>query len=100
MPNKRNISSIDVLSSKITGNPKYGKPSRQASHELVESVISVIREKLNDGKSVTLPGVGKLKVVTVKNRVGRNPKTGEVIEIPSKRRIRFSLSSKLRKIMD
>ena len=34
--------------------------------------------------SFTLPGIGKLVLVNRKARIGRNPKTGEQIQIPAK----------------
>lgn len=40
----------------------------------------------------TLPGFGKLVVVDRKARMGRNPRTGETIQIPAKRALKFRLS--------
>ena len=43
-------------------------------------------------KSFTLPGIGKLVVVNRKERMGRNPATGEQMLIPAKRVLKFRLS--------
>lgn len=40
----------------------------------------------------TLPGIGKLVVVNRKARTGRNPKTGEPIQIPAKRALKFRVA--------
>ena len=40
----------------------------------------------------TVPGIGKLVVVDRKARLGRNPRTGETIEIPAKRALKFRVS--------
>ena len=40
----------------------------------------------------TLPGLGKLVVVDRKARVGRNPATGETIQIPAKRVLKFRVA--------
>ena len=40
----------------------------------------------------TLPGLGKLVLVNRKARVGRNPLTGETIQIPAKRVVKFRVS--------
>lgn len=40
-------------------------------------------------------GVGKLKVATRKARTGRNPATGAAMEIPAKKVVKFSPSSKI-----
>lgn len=39
--------------------------------------------------SFVIPGIGKLVVVDRKARVGRNPATGETIQIPAKRVVKF-----------
>lgn len=56
----------------------------------VEMFSSIFRLALLAGDEVTLPGVGKLKVHTRPARTGRNPKTGEPIEIQSKRVVKFT----------
>ncbi|MDW8308923.1 MAG: HU family DNA-binding protein [Verrucomicrobiales bacterium] len=40
----------------------------------------------------TLPGIGKLVLVNRKARIGRNPATGEQIQIPAKRVVKFRVS--------
>jgi DNA-binding protein HU-beta len=43
-------------------------------------------------KSFTLPGLGKLVVVNRKERIGRNPATGEQITIPARRALKFRIA--------
>jgi len=40
----------------------------------------------------TIPGIGKLVVVDRKKRMGRNPATGETIEIPAKKVLKFRIA--------
>jgi DNA-binding protein HU-beta len=40
----------------------------------------------------TLPGLGKLVLVNRKARKGRNPATGEIIDIPAKRVVKFRVA--------
>jgi DNA-binding protein HU-beta len=40
----------------------------------------------------TLPGIGKLVLVHRKERLGRNPKTGETITIPAKTVVKFRVA--------
>jgi DNA-binding protein HU-beta len=42
--------------------------------------------------SFTLPGIGKLVLVNRKARIGRNPKTGEAIQIPAKTVVKFRVA--------
>jgi DNA-binding protein HU-beta len=43
-------------------------------------------------KGFTLPGVGKLVIVKRKERMGRNPQTGEPIKIPAKTVLKFRVA--------
>jgi len=40
----------------------------------------------------TIPGVGKLVIRSYKARMGRNPQTGETIQIPARRRLKFTIA--------
>ncbi len=42
--------------------------------------------------SFTMPGIGKLVLVNRKARMGRNPKTGEAIQIPAKTVVKFRVA--------
>jgi len=57
--------------------------SRSESSELVESVIDYICEALLKGENVKLAGFGTFSLRDKKERIGRNPKTGE--EVPIKK---------------
>src|SRR5690242_14582023 len=42
--------------------------------------------------SFTIPGVGKLVLVNRKARIGRNPATGQEIQIPAKKVVKFRVA--------
>ena len=44
------------------------------------------------GAGFTIPGIGKLVIVNRKARAGRNPATGETIQIPAKRALKFRVA--------
>ena len=46
----------------------------------------------NAKNSFTLPGIGKLVLVNRKARIGRNPATGEQIQIPAKKVVKFRVA--------
>ena len=57
---------------------------------LLEEIASLAyREAKN---SFTLPGIGKLVLVDRKARIGRNPATGEQIQIPAKTVVKFRVA--------
>ncbi len=52
----------------------------------------VMVEETRKNESFILPCVGKMQMVDTKAREGRNPKTGERIQIPAKRSVRFRVA--------
>ena len=66
----------------------------------VKTLYAVVRAALASGHEVRLPGVGVLKVTVAAARKGRNPQTGEAIEIPAHNRLRFSLAGELKDLLN
>ena len=58
-------------------------------------VLNEIKHALYRGESVELRDFGTWSTHIQKARFSRNPKTGEKIETPEKRKIRFKMSKKL-----
>lgn len=65
--------------------------------KFVDLFFDIIKEQLNSGKTVKLSGFGTFDIVQTKERVGRNPKTMEEFPIPSKRKVKFTVSPKVKK---
>jgi DNA-binding protein HU-beta len=57
----------------------------------VLDVLAVLAYK-NAKNTFTLPGIGKLVLVNRKARIGRNPATGEQINIPAKKVVKFRVA--------
>lgn len=57
---------------------------------------AIVGETLAAGDIVSLTDIGKLSVESKPARSGRNPKTGETIQIPSKRVVKFAASKVLK----
>ncbi|QZA80885.1 HU family DNA-binding protein [Deefgea piscis] len=57
--------------------------------EVLNQLGEVIRTALAKGDEVILPGVGKLEVTERAARSGRNPSTGETIQIAASRAPKF-----------
>jgi integration host factor subunit alpha len=71
---------------------KVGLP-RNESSELVESVIRELIACLERGENVKLSSFGSFGVRDKRERVGRNPKTGEVVPITPRRVLVFRASN-------
>ncbi len=60
------------------------------------AMIEGIKNSLEKGKRVTFSGFGSFEIKKSKARKGRNPKTGEEISVPKKKRVKFNPSKKLK----
>ena len=69
--------------------------ARQAAQALNE-VLSGIQEGLVQDGHVRLAGFGNFTVKERAARTGRNPQTGETMEIPARKVVTFSASSALK----
>lgn len=74
--------------------------SRTESSELVESVIDHISNALLRGETVKLAGFGTFSLRDKKERIGRNPKTGEAVPITPRRVLVFKASQVMRERVD
>ena len=73
-----------------------GLIKKQAS-EYVETLFDLIKDELSDGKSVKISGFGSFIVREKRERMGRNPQTGEPMVITARRVVSFKPSQLLNK---
>lgn len=70
--------------------------SKKEAAELVELVFDLIKDALAAGKEVKISRFGNFKVRKKRSRVGRNPQTGDVIEIAARQVLTFKASQVLK----
>ncbi len=63
--------------------------SKAAADRAVNIFMKAVAEALAAGQEVVLPGFGKFEVRERAARSGRNPKTGEVMEIAASKTVAF-----------
>ena len=78
---------VDNIMETMPAKTGRGIASRLHIESLLETFCDVAAAELLGGGEITLRGIGKLKTVATKARRGRNPRTGEEIEIPAGRRL-------------
>ena len=78
---------------------KIGLP-RNISEKAVESIISLIKETLQKGEPVILRKFGSFHVKEKRERIGRNPKTGEDATISARCVVRFKSGKYFKQIVD
>jgi len=70
--------------------------SQMQAEKALRAMIEGIKNSLKKGKRVTFSGFGSFEVKKSKARKGRNPRTGEGILIPNKKRVKFNPSKSLK----
>lgn len=70
--------------------------SKKDSSEITEKVFEAVKRSLERGEQVKLSGFGKFEVRQKRKRRGRNPQTGEEIEITERKVLSFKASQLLR----
>jgi DNA-binding protein HU-beta len=74
----------------IAGVAEKAEISKKQAKAVLEALVAMAyKEAINGFK---IPGLGKLVVRDRKARMGRNPKTGEAIQIPAKRVLKFRVA--------
>ena len=86
------LTKTDIVS-KLTNHLGFTK--KQAT-ETVETLLEIIKSKLESGEDVLISGFGKFCVKQKAERKGRNPATSEAMMLPARKVVTFKSSGKLR----
>ena len=70
--------------------------TQKASTEIVETLLEIIKSNLESGEDVLVSGFGKFCIKEKSPRRGRNPSTGEDLQLDARRVVTFKPSGKLR----
>jgi integration host factor subunit beta len=74
--------------------------SRQEAERIVNVFFQSIEDSLCNGRRVEIRGFGSFTVNSYRSYVGRNPKTGDQIRVPSKRLPFFKVGKELKELVD
>jgi len=69
---------------------------RKESESIVETIFDSIIESIQKGDKIEIRGFGSFRTRQRRGRVGRNPKTGEKVEVPPKKIPFFKPSKELK----
>jgi nucleoid DNA-binding protein len=84
---------IDALATEANMDKRDAK-------RFLEAVTSVIERTIKAGGEIPLKGLGKFKVQNRKARVGRNPLTGDPVDIPAKTVVKFTVAKALKDLIN
>lgn len=74
---------------------KHGMEKKTAK-AVVEAVFTAMTEAAKAGDEVSIPGFGKFKIASRDARSGRNPATGETIQIAASKKLAFTPAKQLK----
>ena len=74
--------------------------TKKESGDIVEDVFDIIKSTLASGENIKISGFGNFEVQEKNARRGRNPQTGETLEISARRILAFKSSQVLKKSLN
>ena len=74
---------------------KHELPKKQVN-EILDDLVAHLSKNLKKGHRIRIAGFGILQVKKRAARMGRNPKTGEAMQIPAKKKIAFRAAKELK----
>lgn len=73
---------------------------KKQARAVVEGVFKAVVEAAQQGNEVSIPGFGKFKVASRDARQGRNPATGETIQIAASKKLNFTAAKQVKDAMN
>ena len=70
--------------------------SKAQTSQALAAFIEHLQTSLGEGDTISLPGVGNFEVAERGARQGRNPQTGETIDIPASKSVKFKAGKALK----
>lgn len=87
----------------VTQAVRTAHPDRDVNTVMVEVMLEALGDvaavELLGGGEIPLPGLGKLKSKDIAARTGRNPRTGETLDIPAHKAVTFAACKDLKEAM-
>ena len=70
--------------------------TKKQGQQMLEDLVSLITKHLRNGERVKIAGLGILQVRNRAARIGRNPATGEQIQIKASKKVAFRATKELK----
>ena len=67
---------------------------------IVKTVFECVTQALHRGEKIELRGFGSFRLRERKARIGRNPKTGETVDVPAKKVPYFKAGKELKELIN
>ena len=94
------MTKADIIESVYERLRPHGSYSKRDAADIVESVFETMKDTLGKGEKIKISGFGNFVVRDKRERVGRNPQTGEQIMISARRVLTFKPSQVLKNALN
>ena len=74
--------------------------SKKAAEAILTDMVGKIAKHLKKGERIRIVGLGIFQVRKRAARTGRNPATGEAIQIPAKTVVKFAIAKQLKELIN
>jgi integration host factor subunit beta len=86
---------IEIVTEKLAGSL-----SKKDTELIVNTLFRDMADALKSGDKIEIRGVGSFKTITRGERLGRNPKTGEKVNVAEKKAVFFKPGKELKERVD
>ncbi|WP_456401306.1 HU family DNA-binding protein [Persephonella sp.] len=76
---------------------KFTHIKKKDLQEILNGTFEAMTDALSKGDKVEIRGLGSFKIKVKNSRRGRNPKTGEIVNVPEKRVVYFKMGKVLKR---
>lgn len=74
--------------------------TKEESSYIIDGILTEIKNNIKLGNEVKLQGFGTFKPKTSKSRIGRDPRTGERVDVPAKKKVGFKVSKEFKALLN
>lgn len=74
--------------------------TKEESNYIIAGILNEIKNSIKLGNEVKLQGFGTFKSKLSKSRIGRDPRTGERVDVPAKKKISFKVSKEFKNLVN
>lgn len=96
MAAKKQLTKVEI----IDHLAKNAAISKVAAKTVLESFVDLCVREVKAGRSLRVSGLGIFSLKKAKARKGINPRTGEALKIPAKKRMSFKSSAQIQAILN
>lgn len=86
---------VRVVTEVVKANGEFAVTQKETD-VYIDAIKRAIVAAMGDGEEVSIPGLVKFSVVDQAARTARNPKTGELIEVPEKKKVKVKILGDLK----